>query len=134
MWRKGEKGAVAVEFALVLPPLLLVLFGITDFGIILYRQQVITTVSRDAARFAVAWPQPSKDEVEDRVKNQLSGYGLKYWDSDTFDYDNDGKDLTIEITYPLTFQVLSHFAPKFLASEIVKSGYTQKAQTTMRLE
>ena len=129
MWRRGEKGASAVEFALVLPPLLLVLFGITDIGIILYRQQVITYVSRDAARFAVAWPQPSETVVENRIISQLNGSPLFTGVSaSNVDYSISGNDLTVTIHYPLTFLVLSNFVPG------LASGQTQTAQTTMKLE
>lgn len=46
-------GIAAVEFALVLPMLLLVVFGAIEFGIAFYDKAVITNASREAARAGV---------------------------------------------------------------------------------
>jgi Flp pilus assembly protein TadG len=45
-----DRGAVAVEFALLLPVLLLLLFGIIDFGRLLNAQLVITQAATEGAR------------------------------------------------------------------------------------
>ena len=45
-------GVAAVEFALVLPLLLLILFGIINFGTLMYDQAVITNAAREGARWA----------------------------------------------------------------------------------
>jgi Flp pilus assembly protein TadG len=47
-----DRGAVAVEFVLVLPVLLLILFGIIDFGRALNAQIVLTGAARDGVRLA----------------------------------------------------------------------------------
>ncbi|MEA3338815.1 MAG: TadE family protein, partial [Chloroflexota bacterium] len=54
--RDGErrKGQGIVEFALVLPILLLLLFGIIEFGRIFQAWLTIENAARQAARFAVS--------------------------------------------------------------------------------
>ena len=47
-----DRGAVAVEFALLLPMLLLLLFGIIDFGRALNAQITLTQAAREGARIA----------------------------------------------------------------------------------
>ncbi len=47
-----DRGAVAVEFALLLPVLLLIVFGIIDFGRALNAQITITQAAREGARLA----------------------------------------------------------------------------------
>ena len=50
---KDQKGAAIVEFAIVLPLLVLLVFGIIEFGILLYNQSVITNASREGARAGI---------------------------------------------------------------------------------
>ena len=45
-----DRGATAVEFALVLPLLLLLVFGIIDFGRALNAQITLTQAAREGAR------------------------------------------------------------------------------------
>jgi len=47
-----DRGAAAVEFALVLPMLLLVIFGLIDFGRLLNAQVKVTEAAREGARAA----------------------------------------------------------------------------------
>jgi len=49
--KRGESGVAAVEFALILPVLMLILFGILNYGILLYDQAVITNAAREGARW-----------------------------------------------------------------------------------
>lgn len=45
-----QRGAVAVEFALVFPLLILVLFGVVEYGAVYNAQLVVTGAAREAAR------------------------------------------------------------------------------------
>lgn len=49
--RRSERGAVAVEFAILLPVFLLLVCGICDFGHAFYMKQLVTNASRDGARY-----------------------------------------------------------------------------------
>lgn len=72
-----QKGAQAVEFALVLPFLVLVIFAVLDFGILVYNKAIITNASREAARrgitlSAAAWNTATIKQVAcDYAKNTL---------------------------------------------------------------
>jgi Flp pilus assembly protein TadG len=50
--RMPSRGIAAVEFGLILPVLLLVLFGIVNFGLLFYDQSIITNAAREGARWA----------------------------------------------------------------------------------
>lgn len=55
---RNMSGAAAVEFALIFPLLLLVVFGAIEFGTALYDKAVITNASREAARAGVVLRTP----------------------------------------------------------------------------
>jgi Flp pilus assembly protein TadG len=57
-----DRGAAAVELALVLPLLLLLLFGIVDFGRMLHAQITLTEAAREGAR-AESLGQPAAPRV-----------------------------------------------------------------------
>jgi hypothetical protein len=62
----SENGSQLVEFALVLPLLLLVVLAIADFGFIFMRFEVVTNAAREGARVAVL-PGYTVADVEARV-------------------------------------------------------------------
>src|SRR4051794_18662452 len=55
---RSESGASAVEFALLLPVLMMILFGIIEFGMALYRQAILTNASREGARLGIVLSVP----------------------------------------------------------------------------
>jgi Flp pilus assembly protein TadG len=53
-----ERGVAAVEFALLVPLLVVILFSITSFGIALSRFVAYTSAAREGARYAAVHCQP----------------------------------------------------------------------------
>ena len=70
--QRAERGAVIAEFAVVMPLLLLFLFGIMEFGLAFSRSQAISSAAREAGRLASLSTTTSAD-VSDRVDATL-GY------------------------------------------------------------
>ena len=66
----GERGAALVEFALVLPLLLVVIAGIVDFGFAFQRYEVVTNAAREGARMAVL-PNYTDPEIQTRVREYI---------------------------------------------------------------
>ena len=73
---KSQKGATAVEFAIILPLLLLLIFGIIEFGLLLFNRHVITNAAREAARagIVVRIPRLSNAEIETVARNYCEQY------------------------------------------------------------
>lgn len=66
---KREKGQSAVEFALVLPILLLVVCGIIDFGWMFYNQLSVENACREGARYACV--NSTAVNFQDEVSNKV---------------------------------------------------------------
>lgn len=74
--RDDEDGAAAVEFALVLPVFLLLLFGILTYGTIFLVHNQMTEAASDAARAAVAAGQSGAvSTANDAVATDLDNDG-----------------------------------------------------------
>jgi Flp pilus assembly protein TadG len=72
---RSERGSQLIEFALVLPLLLLVVLGIMDFGLLFQRYEAVTNAAREGARIAVLQGYGDTD-VQNRVQQYLSNAGL----------------------------------------------------------
>src|SRR5690606_28464820 len=73
--RRRMAGVAAVEFALVVPLLLVVLFGIIDFGFMLYDKAMLTNAAREGARAGIVLRETrlTLDEVRDRALEYCEG-------------------------------------------------------------
>jgi Flp pilus assembly protein TadG len=60
MNKLNERGAVAAEFALLLPVLLIILFGIIEFGMIMYGREIVTNAAREGARAGIVQGPPNR--------------------------------------------------------------------------
>jgi Flp pilus assembly protein TadG len=66
----NERGAEALEFALVLPVFLTLVFGVIDFGYMINRDTVINNASREGARTGAL--NPTANAIECTVRQSLS--------------------------------------------------------------
>ena len=73
---KNHRGASAVEFALILPLLAVILFGVIEFGLLLFDKQVITNASREGARYGIvqAIPRMTAGQINTIVQTYCQNY------------------------------------------------------------
>ena len=74
----GEAGESMVEFALVLPLLLMVLIGVVQFGLVHHAQNVATTAAQEGARVGAAEdgdPAIAEGRTLDVLRSGLGGVG-----------------------------------------------------------
>ena len=73
-----RRGGAAIEFALVLPVLLTLLFGILEYGWLFLQQANVLSAVREGVRLGVTYDTADDPEgiAEARVAEILSGYGF----------------------------------------------------------
>jgi len=99
---RRDHGAAAVEMALLLPLLLLLVFGIIDFGRLLNAQITVTEAAREGARAAVI--ENSKAAAESRVAKVMSGTTVEVLpDSTPCDGTAPGADATVNVSTTFSF-------------------------------
>lgn len=70
--RRRATGVAAVEFALIAPLLLVILFGIIDFGFMLYDKAMLTNAAREGARAGIVLREPRL--TANQVRDIANGY------------------------------------------------------------
>jgi Flp pilus assembly protein TadG len=138
MANNREKGTASVEFALILPLLLLMLFLIIEFSIILYDKAVITNASREGARSGIVYSEPPRVSVGAIIAtvNTYCATNLISFGPDTpatavpsGACGKSGDLLTVNVNYTYSFFVL----PNLLGGGM-NSGITLTGTTVMRCE
>ena len=125
--RKSEKGQALVEFALVLPILLIVLCGIIDFGWLYYNQITLNNAAREGARYAVVHYDPEVDWKAQAQSRMLSGM-VGVQSATAIVSDPVEQQITAEVTADA--KLLTGFTSTVLG----KRSLALHAQCTMRLE
>jgi hypothetical protein len=77
---KNEAGAALVEAALIMIPFLLLLFGVIEFGLLLYDQQVINNAAREGARAGIVVSNSRSDtpEFDAIIQTEVINYAKNY--------------------------------------------------------
>jgi Flp pilus assembly protein TadG len=138
---KSQSGASAVEFALILPILLLLVFGIIEMGFVLFDKAMITNASREGARTGISYRVPSftDEEISNVVNSYLGNALITFAESAnptmtvTRNGSNPGDELKVTVAYTYTSLILPN-----LINSPVKQDFPREfnmiAETTMRME
>lgn len=107
---RSEAGASAVEFALLLPLLMMILFGIIEFGLALYRQAILTNASREGARLGIVQSIPAitTAQINTAIDNYLTPAGINPGDVTRTIVAGGvtGTPVQVTLTLPYTYMVL----------------------------
>lgn len=118
----STKGNALVEFALVLPILLLVLFGITELGRMVMTTNVLNTASREGARLAAVTSISDSLSVYARVTEVLNAANIVP-SSIVVEYNVAAQSVRVRAT--TDFEILSRSVlPPVLRGTIELSGQT----------
>lgn len=120
----SEGGAVAVEFALVIPLLLLILCGIFDFGNLYFQMDLVNNAARQGARLAAV-----NEETSSAINTAIQqSYGNNLTTVVTPASPTSGSNVTVTVTSTVTIMtpIISAFFPS--------NPYTVQGQCTMYVE
>lgn len=123
MCLRDESGSAAVEFAVISVVLIAVLFGIIEFGILLFDKHVLTNASREGARAGVVMRVPRLPDaaIISKVDEYAQAHMISFGASSTLNTTVTppeasrsgaalfGTEMEVTVTYPYEFMVLSGF-------------------------
>ena len=133
---KCQKGAAAVEFAIIAPLLFTLIFGIIEFSLLFYDKAVITNASREGARYGILWGtnRPTDAEIVAKVDsyttNRLITFGAMAPPTTTISRSGSdpGDALTVTVVYNYDFLLIPNFV------NTLSDVTTLSAVTVMRME
>jgi hypothetical protein len=134
--RCRQRGAAAVEFAVILPLLVVLVFGMIEFGIMFYNKAVITNASREGARAGITGLTNSQIEtiVKDYSNTNLINLGnVSENDLDPMGDPDDDIIISLDAQNDLTVRI--EYGYDFLLGSLL--GFTKttiEARTVMRME
>ncbi len=112
---RRRRGVAAVEFAVVAPVLILLIFGILEFGRLVMVQQVLTNASREGARRAIL-EQTTSSEIESVVNDYLTSASISgatvTVSPSSLNSTGFGDPVTVRVSVP--FEQVSWISPWFL--------------------
>ena len=123
----NTRGNAVVEFALVLPILLLVLFGITELGRMIMTTNVLNTASREGARLASVSPMSDSLSVQARVSEVLAAARIEP-SAIVVEYDAAAHSVRVEVTSD--FEILS----RSVLPVVLRGTIQLRGQTVFRYE
>ncbi|MDH4139163.1 MAG: pilus assembly protein [Coriobacteriia bacterium] len=124
--RGSDRGAVALEFAVVVPLLLILLFGMLEFGFVFQAQLAVTHAAREGARMAAVadgslWD-PSVVEQRAYPLTTASGLSISLTEPDP-------ESVSVTVSYPWSWRVVPLGGPLSLGDPP-----TLSSTATMRKE
>ena len=79
---RGHEGAAALEFALVLPPLCLILVGMFEMAMLMFTQASMEGALREAARFGMTGSVADPADREEQILGVINEYTFNMIDMD----------------------------------------------------
>ncbi len=126
LWRDRD-GVAAIEFAFILPILLLLFSGIVQFGSILFLENHMTDVARETSR-RIAVGELAQADAASSVQQALVNWGVNYDVLVTVSNAGGGnQDITVAISLPMREAALMDVLSVFQSGNLT-------AAVTMRQE
>jgi len=147
---EDENGGSMAEFAIIAPLLFVILFGIIEFGVLLYDKAMLTNASREGARAGIVYDfdsvagtnHPDNATIIATVQQYCQDYLISFDSASAVNInisragspslDSAGDQLTVNVTYPFRFLVFSNVLA--LLGGNINDSLNLQAETVMRME
>ena len=138
----NQRGTSAIEFAIVLPLLVVFVFGIIEFGLIFYDKAMVTNASREAARAGIVYRDPplTVAEMQSVVDSYCGGMLVSFGGGPSptttvpsGECANHGDELVVNVAYQYNFLLIPDFLTAFFTGGMPGS-IDVSAVTRMRCE
>lgn len=111
--RTSQSGVAAVEFAMIMPVLLVVILGVLQLGILFSANAGLQTAVGEAARYATIYPTPTDAEIKARASSKkfaidsgrISDFTVVRGTSNTVNY------VEVSMTYSVPLEFIFFEAP-----------------------
>ncbi len=125
---RRRAGTAALEFAIVVPVLITLLFGVIQFGAVVFVQNNMVNAAREGAR-RIAAADITPTEAQTLMEGMLASWALSFSYSITMPNpaDPNDRDIIVQVTVPAADAAIVSFPPIFTSGNVV-------AQVTMRQE
>ncbi|MGI8611665.1 MAG: TadE/TadG family type IV pilus assembly protein [Sphingomicrobium sp.] len=101
--RRNERGAAAIEFALAVPILVLLIYGIFRIGLLYQANAGMQHALGEGARLATLYPTPTDTQITAKMNAKLFGPGYGAFTVVAPVTDATSKTLTVTYTTPMDF-------------------------------
>jgi Flp pilus assembly protein TadG len=141
-WMDNQRGTAAIEFAIVLPLLMVFIFGIIEFGLVFYDKAMVTNASREAARAGIVYRDPplTVAEMQSVVDSYCGGRLISFGGGPSptttvpsGECTNHGDELVVNVAYQYEFLLLPDFLTAFFKGSM-QGSIDISAVTRMRCE
>jgi Flp pilus assembly protein TadG len=116
---KNQNGGSLIEFVIIAPVLFVILFGIIEFGILIYDKAMLTNASREGARAGIVYSFPdriSDAAIRTAVRNYCEDHLISFDAASVLTIpitrsgsgNAAGDTLTVTANYPFRFLVFSN--------------------------
>ena len=132
--KNGEKGQALVEFTLLLPIFLLLLFAIIDFGMGFYSWITITNAAREGARLGVVMA--TEDQIRERVYQtaDLPNESTQMTVTVTNAQGQPGESVVVKVDYDYDLITPLAGIVSFISGNVIGPTLTFSSTAEMRLE
>jgi Flp pilus assembly protein TadG len=133
---RRERGAAAVEFAILLPLFIMFVWGAIEFGLAFYTKEILTNATREGARAGIVQqiPKLTQAQIQTIVQTYVASAGLQTSGRLNTVAAGAGGAFPTALTVTSTYQYPAFPIVSMITAGVVLEQATLTASTVMRHE